>query len=313
MNNQAIKTKTLFHGYLMLTFYYLGVLAMLFTITYPPFQEVHQNFRQHAIVLQRYLIWILYIPGILMLLSSVSLLVIRPAFVPKWAATASALLSFISVITLFIHTAPFHQQWITNGFDSMLFGQFKNSVLTLQIVPSVLQALIAIFFLHLYLGSVERITRILLITLFVLCFFPMGTIFVECHLNYALWAEVDGSEWLAYRQWLIMPIFAAVFLIPFYFPIVLLIAVAGKKRKGVSRGLIAIALIALLYVFVISAAYFVPDVQFELDKYHSEKLIQELIRNEIWMRTPAELIYWIALAILFWKSGTVAEKKESAA
>jgi hypothetical protein len=166
---------------------------------------------------------------------------------------------------------PLHHHWTTAGFDSLVFEQSKNNTFAFQIVPSILAGLLAVCFMYRYLGGVERTTRIMFIALFVMCFFAMGTIIVECHLNYALWATVGSSDWLAYRQWLVMPVFLAIFLIPVYFPIVLLIVMANKKREGLSRGLVMISLISLLYVFIISAAYFVPDIQFELDKYHSQK------------------------------------------
>jgi hypothetical protein len=300
-NNKANKTKKIFLGYLILTFYYLGALAMIFALTYPPFNEVHENFKQHAIVFERYLIWVLYIPGILMVLSAVALIFFRPVCLSKWAVAGSAFLSLISVATMFFCMVPLHHHWTTSGFDSLIFEQSKNITFTFQIVPSILQALMAACFMYIYLSDVNRTTRIMFIALFVMCFFPMGTIIVECHVNYALWATVASSEWLAYRQWLVMPVFLAVFLIPFYLPIVLLIVMACKKRDGLSRCLVMISLITLLYVFIISAAYFVPDIQFELDKYHSQKLLEELIRNEIWLRTPAELAYWATVATMFWK------------
>ena len=301
MSNTVDNTKKIFLGYLILTFYYLGALTMIITITYPPFQEVRENFNQHAIVFERYMIWALYIPGVLMVLSTIGLIFFRPAYLPKWAVVGSAFLSLISVITMFICMVPLHHQWTLAGFDSQLFEQSKSIIVTLQLVPSILQALIAVWCMYIYLSDVQRTTRILFITLFVLCFFPMGTVIIECHVNYALWATVGSNDWLAYRQWLVMPVFLAVFLIPVYFPIVLLIILSVKKRDGLSRRLVLISLITLLYVLIISAAYFVPDIQFELDKYHSQELLNDLIKSEIWLRTPAELVFWIAVAMMFWK------------
>lgn len=307
MNATSNKTKKILLGYLILTLYYLGVLVMLFAITYPPFREVHQNFREHALVLERYLSWVLYAPGVLMFLFAVALIIFRPAYLPKWAVTGSAALSLVSVATMFFCMVPLHQHWINTGFDIALFEQSKNIMFVFQIVPAVIQALLAVAFIYIYLTGMQQTTKLLFIALFVLCFFPMGTILVECHLNYALWAEVASSEWSAYRKLLVMPVFAAVFLIPFYFPIVLLVIMAFKKRKGLSRPWTFISLAALFYVFVISAAYFVPDIQFELDKYHSENLLNELIENEIWLRTPAELLYWASIALMFWKFESSAD------
>jgi hypothetical protein len=311
MDNTANRTKKIFLGYLILTFYYLGVLAMVFALTYPPFKEVHDNFKQHAIVFERYLIWVLYIPGVLMLLSAVVLIFFRPVCLPKWAVAGSAFLSLISVATMFFCMVPLHHHWITAGFDSLMFEQSKSNTFAFQIVPSILAALMAVCFMYLYLSGVKRTTRIMFIALFVMCFFPMGTIIVECHVNYALWATVASSDWPAYRRAMDMPVFLAIFLIPFYLPIVQLIVLACKKREGLSRSLVIISLITLLYVFIISAAYFVPDIQFELDKYHSRKLIQELIRNEIWLRTPAELVYWATVAMMFWKFRPGTDRTES--
>jgi hypothetical protein len=302
MKYTADKTKKFLFGYLILTFYYLGALAMIYAITYPPFKEVTQNFKQHAIVFERYSIWILYIPGVLMLLSAVALLFFRAAYLPKWAAIVSAFFCLISVATMFLCMIPLHHEWMSTGFDSVTFEQSKNITFAFQLVPSILQALIAVSFLYIYLQGVKLVTKIMFIALFVLCFFPMGTIMVECHLNYALWATVGSLDWIDYRRLATdMRVFASIFLIPFYFPIILLAFLSFKKQAGFSRNLIVISLIALLYVFAISAAYFVPDLQFELDKYHSQNLIQELIRNEIWMRTPVELMYWVTVASLFWK------------
>lgn len=302
MNDTANKAKKIFLGYLMLTFYYLGALAMIFALTYAPFKEVHQNFKQHAIVFEQYLIWVLYVPGVLMLLSAVALIFFRPACLPKWAVAGSAFLSLVSVATMFLCMAPLHHHWVTAGFDSLRFEQSKSITFAFQIIPSILQALVAVYFMYIYLQGVKRATKIMFIALFALCFFPMGTIIIECHLNYALWATVGSSDWLSYRRLATdMRVFASIFLIPFYLPIVLLIVMAYKKREDLSRGLVMISLITLVYVFIISAAYFVPDIQFELDKYHSQKLIQELIRNEIWLRTPAELVYWATVAVMFWK------------
>jgi hypothetical protein len=311
MNNTANKTKKIFLGYLILTFYYLGALAMLFALTYPPFKAVHENFKQHAIVLERFLIWVLYIPGVLMFLSAVALIFFRPACLPRWTVIASAVLSLISVSTMFLYMVPLHHHWSTIGFNSLILEQSNKITFAFQIVPSILHALMATCFLYRYLSGVQRTTRIMFIALFALCFFPMGTIIVECHVNYALWAVVASSDWPAYRQAMDMPVFLAIFLIPFYFPIVLLIIMACKKRKGLPRGLVMISLITLLYVFIISAAYFVPDIQFKLDKYHSPNLIQELIKYEIWLRTPAELAYWATVAIMFWKFSPVRIKTKT--
>lgn len=301
MDNTANRAKKIFLGYLILTFYYLGALVMIFALTYPPFETVHGNFKQHAIVMERYMLWVLYIPGVLMLLSAVALIFFRPGSLPKWAVAGSAFLSLVSVAAMFLCMIPLHSDWTVAGFDSLVFELSKNITFTFQIVPSILQALIAVYFMYVYLGGLQRTTRILYIVLFVLCFFPMGTIIVECHLNYALWETVGGNDWPAYRQAMDMPLFLAIFLIPFYFPIILLVVLALKRREGLSRTLVMISLITLLHVFIVSAAYFVPDIQFQLDKYHSQKLIDELIKNEIWMRTPAELVYWAAVAIMFWK------------
>lgn len=311
MNNTANKTKKIFLGYLILTFYYLGALAMIYALTYPPFTEVHENFKQHAIVLERYLIWVLYIPGVLMLLSAVALIFFRPSCLPRWAVAGSAFLSLISVATMFFCMVPLHHDWTTAGFDSLMFEQSKNTTFAFQVAPSILAGLMAGCFMYRYLSGVERTTRIMFIALFVLCFFPMGTIIVECHVNYALWETVASRDWHAYRQAMAMPVFLAIFLIPFYLPIILLMVMAYKKRAGLSRGLVMISLITLLYIFTISAAYFVPDIQFELDKYHSQDLIQELIRNEIWLRTPAELAYWTTVAMMFWKFRPGPDKTES--
>ena len=112
-----------------------------------------------------------------------------------------------------------------------VFEYSKRTTFIFQIVPSILQALIAIGFMYIYLNDVQRTTRILFIAIFVLCFFPMGTIIVECHLNYALWANVVRSEWLAYRQAWDMRLFLGIFLIPFYLPIVLLIVFVCKRAQ----------------------------------------------------------------------------------
>ena len=298
--NSTATTKMIVLGYLILTFYYLGVISMLFGLTYPPFYQMHENFREHAVVLELYLFGVLYVPGGLMLLSAVMLIFFHPTSFPKWAVVGSVFLCLISVSTMFLCMVPLHHDWIVSGFNVNVFEYSKRTTFIFQIVPSILQALIAIGFMYIYLRDVQRTTRILFIAIFVLCFFPMGTIIVECHLNYALWANVVSSEWLAYRQAWDMRLFFAIFLIPFYLPIVLLIAFVCKKRKGISRVLVTISLLTLLHVFVISAAYFVPDIQFQLDKYHSQKLIQELIKNEIWMRTPAEVVYWVSVGVMFW-------------
>lgn len=302
MKSIADKKKIVLFVYLILTFYYLGALSMVFAVTYPPFAEVTENFKQHATVFEQYVIWVLYIPGLLMLLSAVVLLFNRASYLPKWAVICSVLLSLISVTTMFLCMLPLHQQWITKGFDSIIFEQAKSITFAFQLVPSILQALVAVSFIYNYLQGAKRITRIMFISLFVLCFFPMGTIMVECHLNYALWTTVGNNDWIDYRRLATdMRVFASIFLIPFYFPIILLGFLSFKKQNGFSRNLIVISLLALLYIFAISAAYFVPDLQFELEKYHSQELIQELIRNEIWMRTPIELVYWIIVAMMFWK------------
>lgn len=100
-----------------------------------------------------------------------------------------------------------------------------------------------------------------------------------------------------------------VFLIPGYLPLLLAIALFWRRPQGIPKYLVVIFLLSILYIFGITAVYFVPDLQVPLNKGYSKPLIQELMRSEILFRNPTGLIYWITTAWMFLEIGWFKLKK----
>jgi hypothetical protein len=62
-------------------------------------------------------------------------------------------------------------------------------------------------------------------------------------------------------------------------------------------------LICVLAIFVITAIYFVPQLQAKLDAKFSKPLIEELIRNDLPLRGIAGLIFYFTTALMFFRAG----------
>jgi hypothetical protein len=119
----------------------------------------------------------------------------------------------------------------------------------------------------------------------------MGTGTMEGFVAYPFWREIGATDWLAARQAPSAASFFWIFLIPGYLPMILTIVMFWHRPAGIARW-VPMAIVGLiLIVFVVTAVYFVPDLQMELDKAYSRPLIDELIKNDIPYRGWAAYLY----------------------
>ena len=178
-----------------------------------------------------------------------------------------------------------------------------------QIIPAVLQVLIALALFNKYLKETAVIGRVLFIATFSLCLYSLGTLYIESLVGYPMWLLIDPSDWLATREavGLNIPAFIWVFLIPVYLPLLLLVPMFWKRPNGISKYSVATMFISLLWVFVITATYFVPDIQAKLTVGYSKLLIENLNKYDFPLRGIPDLIYMFTVCYMFMKIKLVKE------
>jgi hypothetical protein len=126
-----------------------------------------------------------------------------------------------------------------------------------------------------------------------------------------MWLLIDPSDWLATREavGLNIPAFIWVFLIPVYLPLLLLVPMFWKRPYGISKYSVVLMFISLLWVFVITATYFVPDIQAKLTVGYSKLLIENLNTYDFPLRGIPDLIYMFTVCYMFMKIKLAKENK----
>lgn len=287
--------------YSILTLRHFGIAMMLQFIMNPQFANVHENFLLYTKTYNSLMIWVGYVPAVLMLLSAISMIWLAPNFFPKKAVYVSVVLGMISVVTTLWVMMPIYKQWAITGYNAAQNQHLLSQTLYFQIIPSALQVVILISFLHTYLQDVKPVAKWIFLLVVVLNFYNMGTTSIEGSLAYPLWETVGAKDWLAYRQTPPNILFGIMFVFAAFSPIFLLIAMYWCRPKEIPKSLVTSYLLLVFYLFVITLLYFVPDFQVPLNNVHSLSLIKKLGTDDLIYRAPAGLALQVIVAWMFLK------------
>lgn len=298
--------------YFMLCMYFFGSIMMTHFVIYSHFEKVHDNFQTYMEVFNYKMNFFCHLPAILLLISSILLWFNCPKEFPRWTVLASIILGIISVSTTFFAIIPLHKTLQITGFNTTTYDHLLSVSLTFQIIPIVLQVLIAIWLLSIYLQDTKPFARWLFIIICVLNFYTQATGWTESFVAYPMWAEVSKSDWLTFRVGAGFLIFVLIFLIPGFLPMLLMPFLFWFRPKGIPKFYVVIYVVAFLWLFGITATYFVPDLQTPLDKIYSPKLIEELRRNDLLLRFPVGLILFLLPSWMLIKVGQYKLKENTA-
>jgi len=215
-----------------------------------------------------------------------------------WLSLGFALLS---VLTTFFAILPIHHELPSLGLNAELSSRLLMYAMYFQVIPAAFQVIIAIVMLNKYLMDTDVIGRVLFIAVFFLTIYSWGTLFIESLVGYPMWRLIDPANWLSTREalGLNIPAFIWIFLIPVYLPLLLLIPMYWKRPEGVSKYSVLIVFISLLWVFIITAVYFVPDIQLKLTVGNSKALIEDLNKYDFPLRGIPDLIYMFVVGYMF--------------
>ena len=117
-----------------------------------------------------------------------------------------------------------------------------------------------------------------------------------------IWLSVDEKDWMAYRHSGTLGFggFAAIYLLPGVLPMLLMIPFFWLRPKSIPLYLPVIRFVISMIILFISATYFAPKIQFELDKGYSRALIDDYwLRN--YGRYSLGVINFILTAWMFLK------------
>ncbi len=301
VNYNTTATKWALLIYSILTLRHFGITMMLQFIVNPQFGNVHENFLLYAKTYNDLMIWVGNVPAVLMLLSANSMIWLAPNFFPKRAIYVSVVLGMISVVTTLWVMMPIYNQWAITGYNAAQNQYLVSQTLYFQIIPSALQVVILISFLHTYLQDVKPAAKWIFLLVVVLNFYNMGTTSIEGSLAYPLWETVGAKDWLTYRQTPPNLLFGIMFVFAAFSPIFLLIAMYWRRPKEIPKYLVTGYLLLVLYLFVITLLYFVPDFQVPLNSAYALSLIKKLGTDDLIYRAPAGLALQVIVAWMFLK------------
>ncbi|MCV9929766.1 hypothetical protein OIU83_19045 [Flavobacterium sp. LS1R49] len=303
MKDNSTSAKWVLLIYFLFCFYYFGVIMMTYFISYPQMSKVHENSHDYLQVFNDKMLWFSTIPSILMLISSLFLVRFYSGIFNKWLIWSSALLAIITVSTTLFIILPIHNKLPLTGFSEAIQRELLSTAMNLQILPAVFQVLIAFGLLNIYFKESKPIERWLFISVFSLSLYTWGTLYMESLVGYPMWKLIAPSEWMATRETvgLNIPVFKWVFLIPDYLPLLLLIPMFWKRPIGISRYYVAIMFVTLLWIFLITAMYFVPNIQLKLGESYSKQLIDDLNKYDFPLRGVPGLIYFATVLLMFLK------------
>lgn len=289
--------------YFIFCFYYFGVIMMTYFVNYPQMSKVHENSHDYLTTFNSKMVWFCVVPAVLMLCSSLLLTRFHSTVFQKWMIWTSVILAIITVTTTLFIIYPIHNKLPETGFTDSIQRELLYTALNFQIIPAIFQILIAFSLLNVYLKDTKPFARWLFISVFGLSLYTWGTLYMESLVGYPMWQLIAPSEWLATRETvgLNIPVFKWVFLIPDYLPLLLLIPMFWKRPLGIPKYYVAIAFICLLSIFLITALYFVPNIQLKLGQYYSKQLIEDLNTYDFPLRGIPGLLYFATIALMFLK------------
>ncbi|MBC7687790.1 MAG: hypothetical protein H7211_06380, partial [Aquabacterium sp.] len=242
--NKSQKPLWLLLIYLALTMYYFGAVVMTFFVCYPQFEKVHEHFTMLMEVFNSHMIWVVYLPTILMLVCSFLLLLFPYKAFPKPAILASIGSAILSAATTFFVVLPIHHLLPSVGFSEAIVQKLTTACIWFQIIPAAIQVLIVIGVVNRFLGDTKPFGRWLFMVVMFLLFFTWGTSYIDEFVNFPVYLTVGTNDWLAYRFGISTAVFFGIFLIPGYLPLILTIPMFWQRPKGIPRRSVAILLLS---------------------------------------------------------------------
>ena len=288
--------------YFILLFFFLGVSAMMHYFVYSKFDKVHEHILEFMNVFNGRIIYLFYVPSILLLLSTISLLWFAPKIFPKWAIFASILFSTISLFALFFLLIPLQNSFSpTQGFTIEKYNNLLSVSFKFQLLPILLQSVLSFWLLIKLFSDLKIVRRLIFIFLLALAFYTAGTDFIEKLINYPLWLTIGAKDWMTFRQEGKLLPFLLVYILPSFLPLLLSVMMFWLKPNVIKLKYILLYFGLYLFISIVSAVYFVPKVQLQLNKGYSVSLINDLIRNDFPLRFFPSLLIYILAAFLFIK------------
>ena len=296
--------------YTVLSFYIFGIVLASYCITYSRFDDVHDNWQEFMSLYNHKMMIFLKIPSILWILSAVSLYFFNPKLFPKWTIYAFIGLTLISVSTTLFSILPIFNTMQSEGFKPESYAKLLSSSTFFQIIPAGIVCLLILFCLNIYFQSIRPVARWIFIIVIVLSFYLIGSNTVEALIEYRLWNIVSQTDWLAYRR--SGPgfgIFVAVYLLPGWLPILLIIPMIWLRPKGVSIIYPICFLLFEIWAAFITATYFIPKAQMPLDTSYSKQLLEDLVRNDDLKRVWIMYALGLLTSLMFFKTENSTETK----
>jgi hypothetical protein len=289
--------------YFILTFYYLGVFYSINTCIYLEIAKIHQNFSDFMYLLHAVTRIIYSFPMFLMLLSTLGLLWFKPKVFPFWAIWLSILMSAISILSTIFIILPIETELSLHGFTSELNQSLLKSSFYYQIIPALIQSLLAFYLLNIYLKDTKFVGRWIFIIIFTFSYITLGTSQIEGFLNYPLWLTVDAADWTSFRQVIIDISESPVLPIIAILPLLLIIPMFWWRPKAIPKMAVILYGLTLFWIIGITIIYFVPDLQIPLNKENTKSMIEELMTNDFRYRVLFALGYFISPVWMFLKIG----------
>jgi hypothetical protein len=273
--------------YLILSFYYFGTIVMTRMVIYPSFEKVHENYPNYMHVFGSLNRTLLSYSPTLLLLSSIALLWFRPKVFPRWAVWTSIVLYLISIIIYPNIIGSVFSEYLNKNYSEIAFQKLMDLNLYFQLIPSLIQVLIAFWFLNKYLQDTKTFSRWTFIILFSFAFFTAGTGSIEGLVNYNLWFTVGEKDWLNFRNTGSPLAFWVTFLIPAYLPLFALIAMFWRRPKAIPKLFVTIYALTYVWMVFITFYYFIPDIQLVLNNHYDAKIFKNLLKYDGLLRgTP---------------------------
>ncbi|WP_293870984.1 hypothetical protein [Flavobacterium sp.] len=289
--------------YFVLTFYYLGVFASMHSTIYAEVATVHKNFSNFMISLNAITRMLYSFVPVIMIVSVLCLLWFRPKSFPLWSIIISIIMCLVSVSSTFFLILPTQSELSLKGFNVETYQNLMQSSLYYQIIPSIIQVLIAFYLLNNYLNDTKFLGRWFFIIIFTFSYFTLGTSQIEGFVNYPTWLSVDTSEWIGFRDILVKASSSILLLVVAFLPLLIIIPMLWWRPKGIPKILVTIYGLTLFWILAITIVYFVPHIQIPLDKQNIKSLIEELMKNDFRFRVLLASGYFIAPILMFLKIG----------
>lgn len=292
----------------VLSFYIFGIVLASYCITYPRFDDVHDNWQEFMALYNHKMTIFLKIPSILWILSAISMWFLKVNTFPKWEIYVSIGLTILSASVTLFSVLPTFTTMQSVGFNPEMHFNLLSITMFLQIIPAGIVCLLILFFLNICFQSIKPLSRWIFIMVTVLSFYLIGSNTVEALIEYRLWNVISEADWLAYRRsGPSFGLFIAVYLLPGWSTLLLIIPLIWLRPQGVSIMLPICFLLFELWAAFITVTYFIPKAQLPLDEAYSKQLLEDLVRNDDLKRVWLMYAFGIIAGLMFFRSKNSTE------